>query len=387
MESVASAIRATRPTWRARRTSPGWPAAFAAAGFELALVGGPVRDAFLDRPLNDLDFTTNADPDQILAIVDADRRRALGHRPRVRHDRRPHRRPHRRDHHLPHATPTTARPASPTVAVRRHASRATWCAATSPSTRWRCACRERVLVDPSGGVEDLIARRITHAGRTGAVLRRRPAADAAGRPVRLPARVHRRPSRRERPCAQMADRISIISVERVSDELGKLLKTDAPRAGIAAAGRHGAGRARAARDARAASSRSTSTTTTRTSTSTASPCWSRRSTCEKERNPASRARPHPALGGAAARHRQAGDASASSRAGSSPSTTTTSSARSSRPSGCAQLRFDNETIACRRPADRAAPAVLRLHRGRLDRLGRAPLRARRRAAAASACTS
>src|SRR5690242_12522235 len=44
-------------------------AAFAAAGNELALVGGPVRDAFLDRPVTDLDFATDADPDRILALV------------------------------------------------------------------------------------------------------------------------------------------------------------------------------------------------------------------------------------------------------------------------------------------------------------------------------
>src|SRR5690554_1973017 len=43
--------------------------AFAAAGHELALVGGPVRDAFLDRELHDLDFTTDARPDRILEIV------------------------------------------------------------------------------------------------------------------------------------------------------------------------------------------------------------------------------------------------------------------------------------------------------------------------------
>ncbi|WP_103663447.1 CCA tRNA nucleotidyltransferase [Microbacterium sp. CJ77] len=43
--------------------------AFERAGFELAIVGGPVRDALLDRPTHDLDFTTNARPDDILRIV------------------------------------------------------------------------------------------------------------------------------------------------------------------------------------------------------------------------------------------------------------------------------------------------------------------------------
>lgn len=43
--------------------------AFAEAGHDLAIVGGPVRDAFLDRPTNDLDFTTDAPPDRILEIV------------------------------------------------------------------------------------------------------------------------------------------------------------------------------------------------------------------------------------------------------------------------------------------------------------------------------
>ncbi len=44
-------------------------AGFAAAGQELALVGGPVRDAFLDRPVTDLDFTTSATPDEIQRLV------------------------------------------------------------------------------------------------------------------------------------------------------------------------------------------------------------------------------------------------------------------------------------------------------------------------------
>lgn len=43
--------------------------AFAQAGFELAIVGGPVRDALLGRATHDLDFTTNARPDDILRVV------------------------------------------------------------------------------------------------------------------------------------------------------------------------------------------------------------------------------------------------------------------------------------------------------------------------------
>ncbi|MBD5784664.1 CCA tRNA nucleotidyltransferase [Cellulosimicrobium terreum] len=42
---------------------------FRAAGHELALVGGPVRDAFLGRASNDLDFATSASPDETQAIL------------------------------------------------------------------------------------------------------------------------------------------------------------------------------------------------------------------------------------------------------------------------------------------------------------------------------
>ena len=43
--------------------------AFRNAGFHLALVGGPVRDAFLGRDINDLDFTTNARVDDIVRTI------------------------------------------------------------------------------------------------------------------------------------------------------------------------------------------------------------------------------------------------------------------------------------------------------------------------------
>ena len=68
MQSVAAAL-ARLGDLAATPTVSRLANAFAAVGHELALVGGPVRDAFLDRPLHDLDFTTDATPDQILALV------------------------------------------------------------------------------------------------------------------------------------------------------------------------------------------------------------------------------------------------------------------------------------------------------------------------------
>ncbi|TFH71127.1 CCA tRNA nucleotidyltransferase [Cellulomonas sp. HD19AZ1] len=44
---------------------------FRAAGYELALVGGPVRDAFLGRPSHDLDLTTSATPDEAEPLLAA----------------------------------------------------------------------------------------------------------------------------------------------------------------------------------------------------------------------------------------------------------------------------------------------------------------------------
>lgn len=42
---------------------------FSDQGFEIALVGGPVRDAFLGREAPDIDLTTNATPDEVLKII------------------------------------------------------------------------------------------------------------------------------------------------------------------------------------------------------------------------------------------------------------------------------------------------------------------------------
>ncbi|MFN3708348.1 CCA tRNA nucleotidyltransferase [Microcella sp.] len=68
MESVAQAVS------RLRELAAADPLAtlaqrFAAAGHELALVGGPVRDAFLGRGVHDLDLATSARPDDIIRII------------------------------------------------------------------------------------------------------------------------------------------------------------------------------------------------------------------------------------------------------------------------------------------------------------------------------
>lgn len=68
MKSVADAVEylTTRSTEEPLKSLA---ERFAHEGFELALVGGPVRDAFLGRAITDLDLTTNARPDDILRIV------------------------------------------------------------------------------------------------------------------------------------------------------------------------------------------------------------------------------------------------------------------------------------------------------------------------------
>ena len=228
MDSVASALKrlgdlaASAPIARLAT-------AFAAAGHELALVGGPVRDAFLDRAINDLDFTTNASPDQILAIVkpissarwDIGRdfgtigARILGEKVEITTYR---------------ADSYNGETRKPTVEfgdtlegdlVRRDFT----------VNAMALRLPEIVLVDPSGGVDDLLARRIRTPGS--------PEVSFGDDPLRM-LRAARFESQLgftvdEPTVAAMtalAERISIISVERISDELSKLLLTDSPRAGL-----------------------------------------------------------------------------------------------------------------------------------------------------------
>lgn len=202
---------------------------FSAAGRELALVGGSVRDGLLGRPMPDLDFTTDADPDAILAIVNpwADAvweiGRAFGTIGLLKDELQIEITTYRAEAYDPDSR-------KPTVAfgddldddlVRRD------------FTIGAMAVRlpERVFVDPFGGLADLTNGLVRTPGK---------AVDSfSDDPLRM-MRAARFVSQlgfgvdaevRE-AMTQMAERIDIISAERVRDELVKLICGIRPRAGI-----------------------------------------------------------------------------------------------------------------------------------------------------------
>ncbi|WP_374008892.1 CCA tRNA nucleotidyltransferase [Leifsonia sp. LS-T14] len=203
--------------------------AFEAAGHEIALVGGPVRDALLGRVVHDLDFTTDARPDDILSIVapiaDAvwDVGRQYGTIGARLGDDTVEITTYRTDSY----DGTTRKPEvefgdSLEGDLLRRDFTVNALALRLPEVR---------LVDPSGGVEDLIAGVL----RTPST----PQISFGDDPLRM--------MRAARFTAQlgftvdeetraamlaMAERIRIISAERVRDELSKLLQADEPRPGL-----------------------------------------------------------------------------------------------------------------------------------------------------------
>ncbi|MBW9092656.1 CCA tRNA nucleotidyltransferase [Microbacterium jejuense] len=203
--------------------------AFADAGFDLAIVGGPVRDALLGRRTNDLDFTTDARPDDILRVVKPisstqwDIGRAFGTiGARVRGEQ---------------VEITTYRADSydgvtrkPTVEfgdtldsdlVRRDFT----------VNAMALRVPGRTLVDPTGGVEDLVHGVL----RTPAD----PQVSFGDDPLRM-LRAARFSSQlgfsvdpaTEAAMAELRETLSIVSPERIQGELVKLLATDDPVRGI-----------------------------------------------------------------------------------------------------------------------------------------------------------
>lgn len=203
--------------------------AFSEAGFELALVGGPVRDAFLGRPVNDLDFTTSASPEQIEKIVAPlaeavwDVGRAFGTIAAKIEDRVVEITTYRADSY----DGVTRKPTvefGDTLDGDLH---------RRDFTMNAMALRipEEVLVDPCGGLDDLLASRLKTPSA--------PEVSFGDDPLRMLRAVRFvsqigvgiAPDTWE-AMVSMAPKIDQISAERVRDELSRLLLTDHPRAGI-----------------------------------------------------------------------------------------------------------------------------------------------------------
>ena len=209
---------------------------FAATGHELALVGGPVRDALLGRPIQDLDFTTDARPERIAEVLrdwaDAqwDVGIAFG---TVAARKGPH-----------HIEVTTYRSEvyrsesrKPDVSygdtlehdlARRDRTVNAMAVAVQPGQQGQ----RTTFVDPYGGLADLARGVLRTPGR--------PEDSFGDDPLRMmrAARFAAQLGFSVDPAVvtamtEMADRIEIVSAERVRDELVKLVCAPRPRAGLA----------------------------------------------------------------------------------------------------------------------------------------------------------
>jgi poly(A) polymerase len=207
-------------------------ALFADAGHELSLVGGPVRDAMLGRAHNDLDFATSARPDDTERLL----RRWTGDQGAVwdmGRDfgtigcRKGHWQVEVTTYRSDSYDPTSRKPAvdfGDTLIgdLGRRDFTVNAMAVSVPG---------REFVDPYGGVVDLANRLLRTPGR--------PEDSFSDDPLRM--------LRAARFAAQlaftvdpavvaamtaMADRISIISAERIRDELSKLVMAPYPRLGL-----------------------------------------------------------------------------------------------------------------------------------------------------------
>ncbi|WP_445290488.1 CCA tRNA nucleotidyltransferase [Arthrobacter sp. ERGS1:01] len=207
---------------------------FADAGYELSLVGGPVRDLFLGRISPDLDFTTNATPDEILAVAKkwADSHWEMGRAFGTIGFRKRNRNKdvllievttYRAEAYDPDSRkPQVAFGASLEDDLQRRDFSVNAMALRLPGLE---------LVDPYGGAADLAAGVLRTPGTpqqsfSDDPLRMMRAARFASQ---LGFDVH--PDVRQ-AMTGMAERISIISAERVRDELVKLICGAHPRAGI-----------------------------------------------------------------------------------------------------------------------------------------------------------
>nr|WP_297427999.1 CCA tRNA nucleotidyltransferase [uncultured Actinotalea sp.] len=222
-------------------------AAFAAAGHELALVGGPVRDAFLGRASTDLDFATSASPDETERLLAAwgdatwDIGRAFGTIGARRHARPARRARDGRD--------GASASEDVVVEVTTYRTEAYDPASRKPEVVFgkdldgdlsrrdftvnAMAVRvpDLTFVDPFGGLTDL-ARGVLRTPVT-------PTQSFDDDPLRMLRAARFAAQLRftvdddvRRAIEEMAPRLAIVSPERVRDELVKLLLAPDPRPGL-----------------------------------------------------------------------------------------------------------------------------------------------------------
>ncbi len=202
---------------------------FREAGFRLALVGGSVRDALLGRLGNDLDFTTDARPDDVLKIVRpwADSVWEVG---------------------IAFGTVGSQKDGYQ-IEITTYRSEAYDRTSRKPEVSYgdsieedlvrrdftvnamAVALPEKEFVDPHGGLEDLAARVLRTPGT--------PEDSFSDDPLRM-LRAARFAAQLDFEVApdvlaamtDMAGRIEIVSAERVREELNKLLLSPHPRKGL-----------------------------------------------------------------------------------------------------------------------------------------------------------
>ena len=206
-------------------------AAFKDAGFRLALVGGPVRDAILGRLGNDLDFTTDARPHESKKILNAwadntwDTGILFGTVAAKRGDVTVEVTTYRSDKYEEDSR-------KPDVefgdTIEGDLSRRDF---TVNAMALELTGAEPEFIDPYGGLEDLVKKvlrtpvKATQSFSDDPLRMMRAARFASQLNFELAPDV-------VTALSTMASRISIISAERVRDELTKLLLAPNPRVGI-----------------------------------------------------------------------------------------------------------------------------------------------------------
>ena len=203
---------------------------FAAAGHELAIVGGPVRDALLGRPVHDIDLTTDAVPQRVLELVDgwADAVWTIG---------------------IEFGT-VGLRKNGQQVEITTYRSESYQVKSRKPEVSYGDSLYGDLVrrdftvnamavrlpggefVDPFGGLADLADRRLRTPGKAEDSFNDDPL--RIMRAVRFAAQLGFSPDEGVRTAAAaMADRLRIVSAERIRDELVKLMLSPNPRVGVA----------------------------------------------------------------------------------------------------------------------------------------------------------